>query len=88
MRVAILAIIDTDDPRLTPERISVETAQATAHLRQAVIDNLPRLDRIFAVMDEEAAEDLMALDRFLSAVTGDDGFHMPPDDYRPPRREP
>jgi hypothetical protein len=80
-----MVVIDTDDPRLHPEHINVDTTEATAALRQAVIDNLYRVDRVFLVMDEESAEDMVALNEFMDSLgEAPVSFQHPPDDYKPP----
>lgn len=84
--IAVMVLIETDDPRLDPSTINVNTTKATATLRQAVIDNLPSLTRVVAVMPEENARLMMSTHDLLSEAVGHPA-HRPPRRYVPPTRE-
>lgn len=84
--IACLVLIETDDPRLFPENIGVESAAKTAGLRKAVLDNLPKLTRVVAVMDEETAR-LMALVHQLASKGAGLDRVTPPAGYVPPTRD-
>lgn len=86
--IAVMVLIETDDPRLNIDHISVSTAKAAAQLRQAVIDNLPKLTRVVVLMSEEEARLMSAVHRAAIESLGKKGkVHRPPSDYVPPTRE-
>lgn len=88
--IAVLVQIETDDPRLDPSSDMVATAERTALVRQAVIDNLPNLTRLIAVMPIEHSRLLMMLheahveDIAKRLGTTGGAFVRPPRDYVPP----
>lgn len=80
--------IETDDPRLTIERIvaGVRTASDTAATRQAIMDQLPhKVTRVVAYMPEEHARLLMLLHEAVGEEIGKRGFVRPPADYVAPK---
>jgi hypothetical protein len=88
-KLIVMVQIETDDPRLAPSADMVATAERAKEVRQAVIDNLPRLTRLIAVLPEEHARLLMMLHeahgKELAKHTGTSGaFVRPPADYKPP----
>jgi hypothetical protein len=80
-RIAALVLIETDDPRLFPDNISVGTVAETAALRQAVIENLPKVARVIFLAEENTAE-LMALAHEAAMQAA-----RPPADYVAPGRD-
>ena len=84
--LAVLALIETDDPRLFPENLSVATAAETAALRKTVIEHLPELTRVVFVTDEETAQ-LMMLAHDIAAKEAGLQVERPPQDYVPPTRD-
>lgn len=60
MKLAVLVIIDTDDPLLDPDRLDVSTVAKTAALRASVIRALPKLERVIMVTPEPMARVMMA----------------------------
>ena len=84
--VAVLALLQTDDPQLWPENLDTTTVAKTAALRQVVIKNLPNLTRLVLVTSEENARLMMTIfDEFVLAAGGE--VTHPPKDYIPPGRE-
>ena len=65
--LVVMLQIETNDDRLSPERISVETAAETAALRVAVLANLRRVTRVIAAMPVEHAKAMMLLAEALWA---------------------
>jgi hypothetical protein len=84
--VAVLVILETDDPRLDPDALDVSTAKSVAALRRVVIDNLPQLRRVVMVTSEEDAKLMcQAQDEVARMFGRPNGF--PPRDYVPPTRD-
>jgi len=80
--IVALVLLHSDDPRLRD--IDVSTKAATASLRQAVIDALPSLTRVVAVLPEsEARLMLRAHDIAVSEIAGGQ-VNAPPRDYIAP----
>jgi phospholipase C len=87
-KVVAFVQIETDDPRLDPERIDVSTAAATATLRRAVIAALPKkVSRLIAVTAVETAELMCMAHDAGAAAAGLGGVKRPPADYIPPTRD-
>lgn len=87
-RVCALIQIATNDPRLDPDAIDISSAKATARLRQAVIDNLPkRVERVISVLPVDLAQFIMETHEAACAVVGVNAADRPPPDYIPPTRE-
>jgi hypothetical protein len=81
--IAAMVLIETDDPRLFPENITVATAAATEQLRAAVIANLPNLTRVVMVLPEENARMMCEAHAMAAQAAGLDGMiDMPPRSYR------
>lgn len=82
--LAVMVIIETDDPRLAiPPDLS--TVRATKAFRQAVIENLPKLTRVVAVMPEEEARFMMTVHMAAAEFAGhEDGVIRPPPEYHAP----
>jgi hypothetical protein len=86
--VVVMIQIETNDPRLDPENISVDTAAATAALRVAVLANLKRLTRVIAVLPVEHAQAMMQLHEAAGEMLlGERVAERPPSDYVPPTRD-
>jgi hypothetical protein len=86
-KVAVLLIIETDDARLSPERLdeAMTDATATRALRRAVLAHIPRrVTRVVAVMPEEHARLLMMLHEAVGTDLGAEPFQRPTPDYEPP----
>lgn len=84
--VAVLVILETDDPRLDPDALDVSTAKSVAEMRRAVVDNLPRLSRVVMVTHEDTARLMcMAHDEVARMFGRPNGF--PPRNYVPPTRD-
>jgi hypothetical protein len=84
--IACMVLIETDDPRLFPENISVTTPAKAAALRKAVINNLPKLTRVVMVLEEETARIMCAAHDIASQAAGLDRV-VPPAGYVPPTRD-
>jgi hypothetical protein len=80
--IAALVILETDDPRLDPDGVSVSTVAGTSDLRRAVIENLPNLTRVVMLMTEPAA-------RLLTDASKASGISVnyPPRGFVPPTRD-
>jgi hypothetical protein len=87
IKLSVMVLIETEDSRLFPENIDVSTAANTARLRRAVIENLPLVTRIVAVMGEEEARLMMAAHHHAMRQSGADKLFRPPPDYVPPTRD-
>lgn len=83
MTIIAMVQLDSDDPRLDPEKISVATAADAAALRAAVIQAYPQLTRVIAVMTE-AESRLMMLGHEAALRKSGIRFDRPPPDYKPP----
>jgi hypothetical protein len=81
--------IETNDPRLAEDAISVDTARDSARLRRAVLQHLPKdVTRVIAVFPVEHAEMLMLLHEAVGKeLMGEPVADRPPPDYVPPTRE-
>jgi hypothetical protein len=80
--------IETDDPRLTIERVvgGVRTAQGASEMRQAILEQLPhRVTRVVAYMPLEQAQLLMMLHEAVGKELGAPGLARPPADYVAPQ---
>jgi hypothetical protein len=82
--IAVMVLIETNDPVLI--RHDVSTAKAAATVRRAVIKNLPRLTRVIMVTEEETAR-LMCHAHDLAAKAAGLDAVMPPADYIPPTND-
>ena len=81
--IAALMVLETDHPLLDPGNIDVSSAKAAAELRRAVVDSLPDLTRVVAVLPLELAELMMQIhDRAARDAGLAPGY--PPADYEPP----
>jgi hypothetical protein len=86
--VVVMVQIETNDDRLDPERIAVDTVAGTAALRVAVLANLKRLTRVIAVLPVEHAKALMLLHEAAGEMLiGEKMAERPPSDYVPPTRD-
>lgn len=82
--IAVMVLIETDDPRFDIDsHLTVKTA---AQLRQAVIDNLPKLTRVILACDEEEARLMIHAHRVAMDELGIE-YNLPPAHYVPPTRE-
>lgn len=80
--------IETDDPRLTIDRLTtgVRTAEAAAEIRQAILEQIPgKITRLIAFMPEAQAKALMALHEIMLAEMKAPGFRRPPANYVAPK---
>lgn len=83
--LAVMVIIETDDPRLDPDTIDVSTVDATIALRSAVIDNLASLTRVVMVLHEPEAHLMVRAHAIAARSAGlDHLFERPPSGYRAP----
>jgi hypothetical protein len=83
--LAVMIVIETEDARLFPENMDNATVAATQALRAAVIDALPGLSRVVAVMDEEEARLMVSAHAMAARQAGLDAlFSHPPASYRAP----
>lgn len=84
--IAVICLIETDDPRIDPEKM--RSAGDVARMRKAVIENLPKLTRIVAVMPEELARLMVSAHDIAMSLSGADSLiHRPPAGYVPPTRD-
>lgn len=84
--IAVLVLLETDDPRLDPDKLDNSTASKAAAVRRAVIENLPKLSRVVVVMPEEAAQMMMGLYDYMVREMGGE-TNPPPPGYVPPTRD-
>lgn len=62
MKLAVVAIVDTDSPLLIPEVLTQITAETKPFVRAAVVEALQnRLDRIVMVTNEDEADLMCAI---------------------------
>jgi hypothetical protein len=90
MKHTVVAMIEiqTNDPRLDPDNITVDTVRDTAKLRVAVLANLKRLTRVIAVLPVEHAKAMMLLHEAAGEMLlGEQFADRPPADYVPPTQE-
>jgi hypothetical protein len=86
--IAVMVLIETDNPLLLYPDEAVRTAEGTAALRQAVLDNLPNVTRVINVMTEESAQFMCrAHDAAMRASGLGDFIKRPPPDYVSPADE-
>lgn len=83
----MLVIIQTDDARFDPAKLSPYTAAKAADIRRAVIDNLPHLERVIAIMSEPEARAMMKLHEAIKLGLDVGDVLRPPPDYVPPTRD-
>jgi hypothetical protein len=81
--IAVMVLIETDDPTLQPGNLDTTTAQAVARLRQKIINALPDLRRVVCVMDEEQAR-VMMLAHNMAMLKSGATVLWPPVTYVPP----
>jgi hypothetical protein len=81
--IAVLVLLETDDPVLQPANLDVSSVQAVSRLRRAVVKALPKLTRVVAVMDEEQARLMMFAHNRAVQESGAD-ILWPPSAYVPP----
>jgi hypothetical protein len=95
IEIAVMVVIETDDPRLTPEAVveAMTTASGVAGIRRVVLGHLPDdVTRVLAVMDQEQAELLMMMSEGVGRTVAQalglrhQVIH-PPADYIPPTRD-
>jgi hypothetical protein len=84
--VAVMVLIETDDPNLMPENVDVHTPARAARLRKAVMDNLPKVSRVVMVLEEDTAR-LMCAAHDLAAEAAGLSVRRPPRSYIPPTRD-
>lgn len=82
-RVCAIIEIVTDDPRLDPDKIDVETPQAAKAIRAAVIASLPgSVDRVVSVLPVELMRFIMETHELASEVAGiHDSVRRPPKEH-------
>lgn len=86
--IAVMVLLETDDPRLFVENLDHAAPAATATLRKAVIDNLPNLTRLVLVTSEENARIMTQAHTAVMQELGfGDSVIRPPAGYVPPTRE-
>jgi hypothetical protein len=82
--IACMVLIETDDPRLKEPDRSVQTVGGAQAVRQAVIDNLPKLTRVIAIIPEEEARFMCMAHERAMAASGLGKFTRPPTEYVSP----
>jgi hypothetical protein len=83
--IAVMVEIQTNDDRLDPDNIHVDTAAATAALRVAVLANLKRITRVIAVLPVQHAKAIMLLHEAMGErLLGEQMADRPPADCLPP----
>lgn len=86
--IVVMLEIQTNDDRLDPDNINVDTATATAALRVAVLANLKQVTRVIAVLPVEHAKAMMMLHEAAGEMLmGERMAERPPADYIPPTQE-
>lgn len=95
--IVIVVELETDNPLLDPDKIDVSTVEAAQALRQAVVDSLPGLTRVMAVLPLGTAKLMMhaheVASRAKPLVCAEEAglahtVQRPPPAYRPPPRKP
>ena len=82
-RICALIEIVTEDARLDPDKINVDTPQAARAIREAVIASLPgSVDRLIAVLPVDLAQFIMETHEAACRAVGEDDAVM-----RPPREQ-
>lgn len=84
--IAVLVLLETDDPQLL--RPDVSTAEAAASFRPAVIDNLPKLTRVVAAMSEFESRLMILAHESAKKSSGLGEVLRPPEDYVSPADKP
>lgn len=85
MKLVVMVQIETEDPRLDPGCINVSTAESTAELRRLVVENLPLMTRVVAVLDEETARLMVETHNRVCEKMGLPGVVRPPGSYQAPK---
>lgn len=80
--IACLVLIDTDDPRILD--FDPSTAEKAAEIRAAVVENLPRLTRVIAIMPEFESRAMMMAHDFALENSGLGRVLRPPKGYVAP----
>jgi hypothetical protein len=89
-RFCVLLEVQTNDPRLTMERVQSanKSAKAISAVRAALLDVLPSdVERVVAIMDVREAKAAMRVWGQVKSEMGLDEFAKPPGDYVPPTRD-
>lgn len=85
--VAMVLLEEVTDPRLDPRHLNAMALDPSrpAVIREAILEALPKLTRVIAIMPPEHAQFMMQLaDHVASEVTGEQPIRPHPD-YKPPR---
>jgi len=83
--LAVIVLLESDDPVLEPKSLDVSTVDAVTKLRRAVVKALPKLTRVIAVMDEEQARAMMMAHQMAVTESGASVL-WPPATYVPPKK--
>jgi hypothetical protein len=87
-RIVAVVEMETNDPRLSPDRINhaPRSAEETATTRQAVLDNLLRTKRVILVTGPEMMEGLLETHELAAQIAGVHAqmFSRPAADYEAP----
>ena len=84
--LAVIVLVETDDPALQASNIDVRTVTGVSKLRRAVVKALPKLTRVVAVMDEEQARIMMMAHDRAVRESGASAL-WPPSSYVPPTND-
>lgn len=82
--LAVMVLIETDDPTLFPENLDNSTIRAVKRLRDAVVRALPGLSRVVALMSEPEARLMFAAHKMACEQAGIGEVLRPPAQYVAP----
>ncbi len=86
--LAIMLVVETDDPRLMPEALADWSAARVSRARAAVLAALPdAVTRVIAIMPVEQAQLLMMVHEAVGKEIGAPEPLRPPPSYVPPTRD-
>lgn len=87
-QVCAIVQIETDDPRLDPDRLEVDTPAKAAALRQAVLKSLPhQVTRVIVVLPVDLAKLMLHAHDQAAEIAGLTTVLRPPASYIPPTKE-
>jgi hypothetical protein len=87
-QVCAIVQIESDDPRLDPDALEVDTPAKAAALRRAVLKSLPRkVTRVIAVLPVDFAKLMLHAHEQAAEIAGLATVLRPPAGYVPPTRE-
>lgn len=83
--IACIVLVETDNPLLIDPGEALKTPKGTLAMRQAVIDALPNLTRVIAVLTEESAQFMCMAHEYALDASGLGHFvGKPPEGYVSP----